>query len=65
MAGVKMNELRGIAPAELRQRAEQLQRDIGAIRLKGKQGTIEQPHRIRAMRRDVARILTVLSEVKA
>ena len=65
MAGTKMSELRSVPPAELRQRAEQLQRDMGAIRLKGAQGHLEQPHRIRLMRRDVARIFTVLSEVRA
>ncbi len=64
MAGIKMNELREVVPAELRQRIEQLQREIGAIRLKGNQGHLEQPHRIRLMRRDVARILTVLHEAR-
>ena len=60
--GVTMKELRGVPPAELSQRVEQTRREIGAIRLKGKQGVLEQPHRIRLMRRDMARMLTVLNE---
>ena len=62
---MKMSELHGVPPAELRQRAEQLRQAIGAIRLKGKASHLEQPHRIRLMKRDVARLLTALSQTRA
>ncbi len=64
-AGLKMNDVRGLPAPEVRQRVEQLREEIRTIRLKGKQGTVEQPHRIRLMKRDIARCLTALSGTHA
>ncbi|MBI3087563.1 MAG: 50S ribosomal protein L29 [Candidatus Omnitrophica bacterium] len=60
MAGV--SELRGLPEAELRQRLAQTRQELVTLRLKAKQGALEQPHRIRQMRRDIARMLTTLHE---
>jgi len=48
--------------AELHQRMAETRRELTALRLKARQGAVEQPHRIRQMRQDIARILTVLAE---
>lgn len=55
-------EFRATPAAELRQQASQTRRELDALRLKARQGALEQPHRIRQLRRDLARMLTVLNE---
>ena len=62
MPRTKVSELRGVSEAELRQRIAENRKEIAAIRLKGSLGAIEQPHRIEQMRRDIARMLTVINE---
>ena len=57
-----VSELRGLPEAELRQRLAQTRQDLVTLRLKAKQGALEQPHRIRQMRRDIARMFTALQE---
>jgi len=55
-------EFRALPAAELRQRVSQTRQELDTLRLKARQGALEQPHRIRQLRRDLARILTVLRE---
>ena len=62
MAGLKASELRATTAEELRQKREELQRQLAELRLKAAQGAVEQPHRIRQMKRDLARIQTVMHE---
>ena len=62
MAGLKIQELRGEAEAELRQKIDQSRKELAALRLRGSQGALEQPHQIPALRRNIARIMTVLRE---
>jgi large subunit ribosomal protein L29 len=61
----KIAELRGLPEAELRQRLAQTRQELVTLRLKAKQGALEQPHQIRQMRREIARIFTVLREPAA
>jgi len=56
---LKASDLRSLAPAELKQKAEALTKELMAIRLKTKLGGIEKPHRIRLLKRDLARVATV------
>ncbi len=62
MAGLKSAELRTTAAAELKQKHTELQRQLAELRLKAAQGAVEQPHRIRQLKRDLARVLTVMNE---
>ena len=62
MAKVKISELRTLQAVELQQRATDLRRELGSLHMKARQGAVEQPHRIRQMRRDVARLLTILGQ---
>lgn len=57
---MKINEIRAIAPAELPLKVIEARRELIGMRMKAKQGAIEQPHRIRQARREIARMLTVL-----
>ena len=55
-------EFRALPAAELRQRVTESKRELETLRIKARQGGLEQPHRIRQLRRDVARMLTALQE---
>ena len=60
----QVKELRALTDQELRQRLDQTRQDLRGLRLKASGGAIERPHRIRQMRRDIARILTMLGELR-
>ena len=55
-------ELRTIPEPELRQKLGEAQKELVTLRVKARQGAVEQPHRIRQVRRDIARLLTVLAQ---
>ena len=57
---MKINEIRAIAPAELQQKIQEVRKELIGLRIKAKQGALEQPHRIRQIRREIAQMLTVL-----
>ena len=59
---MKSNELRAMSAVELTQKMTQTQRELATLRLKAKQATLEQPHRIGQLRRDIARIQTILRQ---
>ena len=59
---LKASDLRSLPAAELRQKAEGLTKELMTIRLKAKIGGIEKPHRIRLLKRDLARIATIARE---
>ena len=64
MAGVKVAELRGVSDEELRQRIGQARKELGLMRVKAGQGVVEQPHLIPALRRDIAKMMTILNEAR-
>ena len=47
---------------ELRKHVEDTRKELVTLALKARQGAVEQPHRIRQMKRDIARVMTVLNE---
>ncbi|MBI3320463.1 MAG: 50S ribosomal protein L29 [Candidatus Omnitrophica bacterium] len=57
-------ELRAVPAVELSQRLTEARKTLTLLRLKARQGALEQPHQIRQLRRDIARLLTVLTEEK-
>lgn len=59
---VSAKTLRGVPAAELRAQVETLRRDLWTARLQLRAGTTQQPHRVRRMRRQIARMATVLRE---
>ncbi len=62
MPQAKAKDLRGLPAEEIRKRVGELRTTISELRLKSRQGALEQPHRIQFLKRDVARLLTVLRE---
>ncbi len=59
---MKGAELREHSVEELRQTEEELAEKLFALRLQRVTGQLDSPAKIRAVRRDLARVLTVLQE---
>ena len=57
-----MNELRGLTAEDLRQRARELDDQVFRLRLQKSMGQTEAGHKIRPLRREAARVQTVLRE---
>lgn len=55
-------ELRGLSRSELDTRVTQLKEELFNLRFQGATGQLESHGRLRAVRKDIARIYTVLQE---
>ena len=62
MPKLDLNELRGLSEAELLTRADELREEQFRLKFRAATETLEEPLRLRSVRRDVARVLTVLRE---
>ncbi len=62
---MKIKEIREATSEELAGRKRELREAAFRLRIQGKIGQLEKPSEIRATRREVARIETVLSERRA
>ena len=62
MRGTKATELRDRTGEELRERERDLSEQLFALRLQKVTGQLEKPSRVRQVRKDLARVLTVLGE---
>ncbi|MBI3321349.1 MAG: 50S ribosomal protein L29 [Candidatus Omnitrophica bacterium] len=58
----RTKELRALAPADLQAQLEKLRQELWQHRVKATQGSLTQVHLIGAMRRQMARVQTVLRE---
>lgn len=56
------NELRNKNPEELQQELLNLRREQFALRMQQGTGQLSKSHRVRAVRRDIARVKTILNE---
>ena len=61
---LKTQELRNLSRQELKEKVEVLKKSLFQARTKQATGRLEKPSQIRDMRRDIARVLTVLQEIK-
>jgi len=59
---MKANELRNMTHDEISQKVRSLKKDLFDLRTQGEAGRIEKPHRIREIRKDIARCETVAKE---
>jgi len=63
MAILRMREIREMTPDERRRKLEELQTELSRLRAMVRAGgSIQNPGRIRELRRTIARILTVMRE---
>ncbi len=62
MATVKIKELRDLNETELADKSRDLKHEVLNLRIQQETGQLENPSRLRTIRREVAKIETVLSE---
>ena len=61
---LKTEELRGLNLDELVDKSETLRKEFFQLRLTAKTGKLEKTHRVKEIRRDIARIATIQTEIK-
>jgi large subunit ribosomal protein L29 len=59
---MKVSELRELAVEELQRKEQDLRKELFNLRFQQATGEIENPMRIRTIRKDIARVLTVVTE---
>lgn len=59
---MKTSELRALTIDELKKKESDLRKELFNLRFQKATGEIENPMRIRAVRKDIARILTIVTE---
>ncbi|KSW12759.1 50S ribosomal protein L29 [Pyrodictium occultum] len=59
---MRTDDIRKMSPEERLKKLEELREELVKLRLKASVGTLENPGAIRAIRKTIARILTVMRE---
>ncbi len=59
---MKTEEIRKLSTEEINKKIEELKAELFNLRFAAATGSIEKPHRVSALRHDVARLKTVLRE---
>jgi large subunit ribosomal protein L29 len=62
---MKAQELRGLSPEEMQKQLHELLKEQFNLRMQKGTGQLSRPARVKTVRRDIARIKTVMSELKA
>lgn len=60
---MKIDELRGLSVDELRDKETGLRKELMQLRFQSKTGKLEQKSSLRLKKRDIARVLTAISEI--
>jgi large subunit ribosomal protein L29 len=60
----KLQELRGITKEELLQKEKGLKEELGKLNVQRYSGRVDKPHMFSSVRKDIARIKTLLNEKK-
>jgi large subunit ribosomal protein L29 len=60
---MKASEIRDLKPDEMRQKASDLKEELFNLRFQHEIGQLENPQRMKQMKRDIARMKTILREV--
>ena len=61
---MKINELRKLSTEELNNKISESKRELLDLRLKNATGTLEKPSKIKELKKDVARMKTIINERK-
>jgi large subunit ribosomal protein L29 len=61
---MKIKELRGLSREDLLQKEKALREDLFKLNMQRYGGRVEKPHSFQAVKRDIARIKTILNEKK-
>ena len=61
---MKIDELRALSAEDLKVKRLELSKDLSLLKLQNATGQLENPTKVRMVRRDVAKVETVLTEIK-
>ena len=61
---MKINELRKLSTEELETKVSEFKRELLDLRLKNATGSLDKPSKIRELKKDVARMKTIINERK-
>ena len=61
---MKSNEIREMTPAELNAKLKELKTELFNLRFQHAINQLDNPHKITEVKRDIARVMTVLREKK-
>ncbi len=61
---MKMNEMRDLTLAELHEKKKELSEDLFTMKMKRSLSEIDNPLQIRSLRRDLARVETLMTELR-
>ncbi len=61
---MKAKEIRELAPAEIETRLRETREQLLQLRLRKQTGQVEKTHEIRTLRKDIARLETILTQKK-
>ncbi|MCL4476552.1 MAG: 50S ribosomal protein L29 [Nitrospirae bacterium] len=61
---MKPSAVRALSMDELKQKEQELRKELFNLRFRLATGEVENPMRIRALRKDIARVLTVMTEMQ-
>ncbi len=59
---LKPDEIRKMSPEERKERLEELRMELIKLRLQAEMGTLDNPGRIKTIKKTIARILTIIRE---
>ena len=62
---MKAKQIRELGADELEQKYRELKEEHFKLRFQAASGQIEKPHLLGAVRRDIARVLTILREIRS
>ncbi len=62
---MKVEELRSLSHQELSDKEEELKKELFNLRFQKATGQIENPMRLRTTRKEIARVKTIISELKS
>ena len=62
---MKTKELRNLSPEELLEKEKTLKEELAKLNLQRYSGRVEKPHLFSLVKKDIARIETILREMKA
>ena len=61
---MKPSAVRALSVDELKQKEQELRKELFNLRFRLATGEVENPMRIRDLRKDIARVLTVMTEIQ-
>lgn len=61
---MKASEIRKMTPEEMIQKVENLKQEIFNLRFQKEAGQIENPNKIRVLKKDISRCMTIIQEMK-